>query len=266
MVNMAAEPFRRRQEADLLQTRLAAGDVAIGCFVRYPDAGLTELLALSGLDFLVFDAEHGTLSPYLCEHLIRAGELHGVTPLVRIEENRPATILRYLDAGALGCHVPSVHSASDAAEAVRAVKFHPHGKRGLSASRASGYGPAMGYPAFAKRANDLTRVIVHIESARGVSAATEIAAVEGVDVLLLGSLDLSQDLGVPGEVSHPDIMKAAVEVCAAATRAGKVFGAVASDRDSALKWVTKGARYLIFPIEALIRPSVREYVSLIRKP
>ncbi|MGN6188403.1 MAG: HpcH/HpaI aldolase family protein, partial [Conexibacter sp.] len=189
--------------------KLANGDAVFGCFLRYPDAGLAELLALQGLDFVIFDGEHGTLAPRACEHLARAVELHGVTPGVRVEENRAATILRYLDPGALICHVPGVDSREDALRAVRAVKFRPLGDRGLSASRASGFGARDGYPAYIAHANRETQVIVHVESAAGVDAAEQIAAVDGVDVLLFGALDLSHDLGCPGEVEHPDVVACA---------------------------------------------------------
>src|SRR5690348_10150226 len=94
--------------------KLEQGEAVFGCFLRYPDAGLAELLALQGLDFVVFDGEHGTLAPRASEHLARAVELHGVTPAVRVEENRAASILRYLDPGALIVHVPGIDSREDA--------------------------------------------------------------------------------------------------------------------------------------------------------
>jgi 2-keto-3-deoxy-L-rhamnonate aldolase RhmA len=133
--------------------RLAQGEPVFGCFLRYPDAGLAELLALGGLDFVVFDGQHGPLTTHACEHLARAVELHGVTPGIRVEENRAASVLRYLDAGALICHVPGVESREDAVRAVRATKFRPEGDRGLSGSRASGFGARDGHPDYIDRAN-----------------------------------------------------------------------------------------------------------------
>jgi 4-hydroxy-2-oxoheptanedioate aldolase len=241
--------------------KLAEGQAVFGCFLRYPDAGLAELLALQGLDFVVFDGEHGTLAPRACEHLVRAVELHGVTPGVRVEENRAASILRYLDPGALICHVPGVDSREDAIRAVRAVKFRPLGDRGLSASRASGFGARGGYPSYVAHANRETQVIAHIESAAGVDAAEEIAAVEGVDVLLLGALDLSHDLGFPGEVEHPRIAACAERVAAAAAGAGKVLGAVPGDTRSLHRWLERGARYVLVTVESFVTPGVARFLS-----
>jgi 2-keto-3-deoxy-L-rhamnonate aldolase RhmA len=248
----------RRNET---REKLARGATVFGSFLRYPDAGLAEMLALQGLDFVVFDGEHGTLSPRLCEHLARAVEPHGVTPAVRVEENHASAILRYLDAGALVCHVPGVHSAEDAHRAVRAVKFRPQGDRGLSASRASGFGARGGYAAYTAAANRETLVTVHIESAAGVSAVQEIAAVQGVDVLLAGTLDLSHDLGCPGELDHPEVMAGVRLIASAAASEGKVLGAVAGDPDGIQRWLKLGARYLLTTFEALLAPGVKRFLD-----
>ncbi|HMJ01667.1 MAG TPA: aldolase/citrate lyase family protein [Conexibacter sp.] len=241
--------------------KLERGEAVFGCFLRYPDAGLAELLALQGLDFVVFDGEHGTLAPRACEQLARAVELHGVTPSVRVEENRAVSILRYLDAGALIVHVPGVDSREDAVRAVRAVKFRPQGDRGLSASRASGFGARDGYPAYIAHANRETQVIVHIESAAGVEAVEEIAAVDGVDVLLFGALDLSHDLGRPGEVEHPELVACAERVAAAAAAAGKVLGAVSGDARGVRRWLDRGARYVLVTVESFVTPGVERFLT-----
>lgn len=244
-----------------LRDRLEEGQSVFGCLLRFPDAGLAELLALQGLDFVVFDGEHGTLTPQMCEHLVRAVQLHGVTPVVRVEENCAASILRYLDAGALACHVPGVESSTEAISAVRAVKFRPHGGRGLSASRASGFGARDGYPAYIAQANRETQVIVHIESRAGVTAAEEIAAVDGVDVMLVGPLDLSHDLDCPGELEHPDVLACAERVASAAASAGKVLGAVAGDNSAVQRWLDRGARYVLTTVEALVTPGVERFLA-----
>jgi 4-hydroxy-2-oxoheptanedioate aldolase len=243
------------------QDGLRAGRPVFGCFLRYPDAGLAELLALQGLDFVIFDGEHGPLTPPACEQLARATQLHGVTAGVRVEENQPASILRYLDAGAQICHVPGVDSRQDAERAVRAVKFRPSGDRGLSASRASGYGASGGYARYIEAANRESIVVAHLESAAGVEAAPEVAAVEGVDVLLIGVLDLSHDLGLAGQLDHPSVQEGAQRIAAAAADAGKTIGVVVGDRPSADAWIAKGAGYVLTTIESFIAPAARSFVG-----
>jgi 4-hydroxy-2-oxoheptanedioate aldolase len=251
--------------ANRTRALLAQDRLALGCFLRHPDAGLAELLALQGFDFVIFDGEHGTLAPRACEHLARAVELHGVTPGVRVEENRAASILRYLDAGAQICHVPGIDSADDAVRAVRAVKYRPQGDRGLSACRASGFGARDGYPAYIAEANRETQVVVHVESAAAVAAAEQIAAVDGVDVLLFGALDLSHDLGRPGEVEHPELVACAERVAAAAKAAGKALGAVAGDAAGVARWSQRGARYILATVESFVVPSAAAYLAGARR-
>ena len=96
------------------KARLKAGETVFGCFVRYPNASMVELLAYKPWDFIVFDGEHGTIQPTDCEHMVRAAELQEVTPIVRVTTNQPHIILRLMDTGAQGAHVPWVNSAAEA--------------------------------------------------------------------------------------------------------------------------------------------------------
>lgn len=251
-------------ERNPMRGKLMRGEPAFGCFVRHADAGLVELLALHGLDFVVFDGEHGVLTPGLCEQMARAAELHGVTAAVRVEENRAASIMRYLDAGALCCHVPGVESREDAIRAVRAVKFRPQGDRGLSASRAARFGVANDYATFVAEANRETLVVAHVESAAGVEAVDEIAAVEGLDVLLFGALDLSHDLGCPGQLEDPEMEAAGERILASSNAAGKAFGVVVGDVGKVPVWIERGARYIATTLEAVIAPGIRSYMGAVR--
>src|SRR5512143_4000015 len=100
--------------ANASKAKLTAGQTVWGCFVRQPDAGLVELLGYMGWDFLVFDGEHSTLEARECEIMTRAAELRGVTSIARVPINAPATILRFLDTGVQGLHVPGIESGAEA--------------------------------------------------------------------------------------------------------------------------------------------------------
>ena len=88
--------------SNVTKAKLSAGETVLGCFFRYRDASLVEVLGYQGWDFLLFDTEHSALEPRDCENLVRASELRGVTPLVRVTTNQPYVILRFLDIGAQG--------------------------------------------------------------------------------------------------------------------------------------------------------------------
>ena len=101
------------------KAKLKAGETVFGCFVRYPDATLVEVIGYQGWDFCVFDAEHGVIEPRDVENMVRAAELRDLTPIVRVTTNLPPIILRYMDSGAQGLHVPWINSAAEADAALR---------------------------------------------------------------------------------------------------------------------------------------------------
>src|SRR5258706_15852619 len=146
------------------KAKLKAGYVIFGCFVRYPDGSLVEVMGYQPWDFLVFDGERGVLEPRDCENLVRAAELRGITPIVRVPTNLPPQILRLMDTGPLGLHVPWVNSPEEAEAAVRSVKYHPRGQRGLAGGRAADYGQAGSLGDYTKLANAETLVVIHIET------------------------------------------------------------------------------------------------------
>src|SRR5690606_11264712 len=99
-----------------------------------------ELCGLLGFDFVMIDAEHGSMTTESAYHMVLAAEASGTTPLIRAPENNAAAILRHMDIGAAGVMVPQVNSAAEVRAVVEAVKYHPHGRRGLGPVRAAGFG------------------------------------------------------------------------------------------------------------------------------
>ncbi|GMR10556.1 MAG: HpcH/HpaI aldolase/citrate lyase family protein [Anaerolineae bacterium] len=246
------------------KAKLQAGETAFGCFVRYPDAGLIELLGHLGWDFLVFDGEHGPLEPRDCEHMVRAAELSGATPIVRVTTNQAHVILRFMDTGAQGAQVPVVNSADDAKAVVQSVKYHPRGVRGLAGVRASGYGQKGPLTDYIQQANAETLVIIHIETAAAVDRISEIVAVEGVDVVFIGPTDLSQSLGFPGQVQHAKVQSAIERVVDTVAGAQPQLGIFVSDPAIAMQWQDRGARYIATSLEAVLRPATQDFLEVVR--
>ena len=247
------------------KAKLKAGEVVFGCFVRYPDPGLVEVLSYQPWDFLVFDGEHGLLEPRDCENLVRAADVRGMTPIVRVPTNQPATILRLMDTGALGLHVPWVNSAAEAEAAVHSVKYHPRGQRGLAGVRAADYGQAGTLADYTQRANAETLVVVQVETAAAVSQAGEIAAVDGVDVVFIGPSDLSQSYGVPGQPQHPTVQAAMDEIIRAVSKSSAALGIMVPNAAAARQWHERGARYIAIGLEAVLAPAAREYLKTVRE-
>jgi 4-hydroxy-2-oxoheptanedioate aldolase len=246
------------------KSKLGAGETVFGCFVRYPSAGLIEMLGYQGWDFLVFDAEHGTIEPRDCEEMVRAAELRDVTPIIRVTTNQPWIILRYMDAGAQGLHIPCVNSSSEAEAAVRSVKYHPRGIRGLASVRPADYGQGVPLSEYTQQANAETLVAIQVETAQAVEHLSEIVAVDGVDVIFIGPTDLSHSLGVPGQPQDPKVQSAMERIVETVAQTRIALGVMVWNAHAARQWRERGARYISIGLESVVSPATREYLSSVR--
>ena len=249
---------------NVTKAKLLAGETVFGCFLKYRDASLAEVLAYQGWDFFLLDGEHSTLEPRDCENLVRVADLRSVTPLIRVPTNQPHVILRFLDTGAQGVQVPMVNSPAEAERAVRAVKFAPRGNRGLGSTRAADYGQTAPFHEYVKVANAETLLILQVETIEALGEVMDIARTDGVDVVFIGPTDLSVSLGVPGQPQHPRVREATDRIAAQVAQAGKILGALASSADSAREWRQRGARYIVTNLETILVPGVRRFLEEVR--
>jgi 4-hydroxy-2-oxoheptanedioate aldolase len=158
------------------KAKLRAGESVIGCQTMFVQPAVVEYVGRAGFDWILFDGEHGPVAPESVEIGVLAAENVGLTPLARVPVNRPEVILRFMDTGLAGVLVPHVDGADEARAAVRAVKYHPLGERGLAGVRASGYG-AIPQTEYVARANGETMVLAMIESIPAVEDIEAIAQV-----------------------------------------------------------------------------------------
>lgn len=193
---------------NLLKKKLASGKKVVGTFVKLLDPAATEILALAGFDFLIFDLEHSPIDIKLLENMTRACLLGGAVPLARVTVNRPENILTAMDVGLYGVQIPHVDTPEDARRAVSSVKYRlPRGNRGLALSqRSAGYGN-MSADEYIGWVEDQTLIVVQIESMSAYESLPEILKIDGVDVAFFGPMDLSQSLGVPGQTDFPAVQK-----------------------------------------------------------
>jgi len=246
---------------DRTKRRLQAGETLAGCFVRTADATFVEYVAAGGWDFLVLDGEHGTVMPDRVGDLARACEVREVTPIVRMPTRDPGTLLKCLDAGAVGVLFPWINSADDASRAVSAVKYPPKGIRGLAGNRATDWTVSAEMTA---RANDAVIVIAQIETVAAVDAVEDLCTVEGVDVLFVGPSDLSQSLGVPGELSNPVVLEAIEHVASTVARSEKTFGIFAGSAEDARRGLDLGATFIATSVESMLGGPMRSFLRGIR--
>lgn len=203
---------------------IISGKPAFGVSLQFASPDLVEMIGELGFDWVMLDAEHGSITPDNIGPMVMAAELHGITPLVRPEKNDPAVINKYLDRGVMGVQVPHVNTADEARAVVEACRFHPEGKRGLGGGRMADFGFGVATSEYVKEANAQMLVCVQIEDVEAVENLDDILAVDGVDVFFIGPTDLAQSLGYPGQNSHPEVQKVVTETFDRIHAAGKASG------------------------------------------
>ncbi|HVC59610.1 MAG TPA: aldolase/citrate lyase family protein [Acetobacteraceae bacterium] len=227
--------------------RMAAGEVALGFGVHHlRSAAAPALAAASGHHWLFIDNEHGSFSVHEVAELCIASLPTGVTPIVRACANAIDEATRALDNGALGIVMPHVDTAKEARRIAEAFHYPPQGYRSWGGPPAVyGYRPPP--MAEAQRAiNDEILTVVMLESPEAVKNAEAIAEVVGVDVLLIGTSDLSSELGIAGQMGHAKIIDAYATVGAACRKHGKVLGmGGVYDEENASRYVGMGARFVL---------------------
>jgi 2-keto-3-deoxy-L-rhamnonate aldolase RhmA len=214
-----------------VKARMKAGEVALGMSVRLSrSADVVRIAKATGHDFVFIDVQHSIFNIETIAHMAQTALAIGIAPLVRVRGIDDPDVSLLLDNGVTGIIYPDINTAAEARRAVDTCKFAPVGKRSVSG----------GYPMFDFRPmplsesvpalNDLTLVGVMIETPEGLANVDEIAAVDGIDVIHVGTNDLLVTMGKPGKFDDPDIIAAQERVNEACRRNG-IFAGCGGNRD-----------------------------------
>lgn len=224
-------------------------ETVIGPFSKTMDPGMVEALGYAGFDFVILDMEHGPNSVETVQSLIRAAVLSGMLPIVRVKEDCAHIMGEVLDIGAGGIQVPQITSAADVLALIKTAKFHPQGARGVCRFvRAAAYSAMDRYEYF-KRANEAL-IIIQLEGLQALENLEEILGVlEGVDIIFIGPYDLSQSLGVPGQVGHPLVIQKMQEIVELCAEKQVVAGTFVDTIEDAAKWMALGVRYISYSVD-----------------
>ena len=227
--------------------RLTAGELALGMGVRMSrTVDIAKAMKTCGYDWLFIDMEHSSLNLDTAAQICVAAQSAGVTPIVRVPGFEHHHASRVLDGGAQGIVVPHVDTPDTAARIVRQCRFPPLGRRsvvgGLAQLDFESYSAAESTEAV----NASTLVIVMIETPEAVENVDAIAAVEGVDGLLVGTNDLCMEMGMPGRVGDPEVMAAQAKVIDACRRHGR-FPGLGGVYDPSLmeRYIEMGMRFIL---------------------
>ena len=234
-----------------LKERMARGETVYGTFLNSGSLVLAEVAALSGMDVLVIDSEHGPTSVIDNMPLVMAAEYRGAVPIIRVPNKESDTILKMLDIGAHGVLVPRVNTPEEAQRIAAAARYYPQGGRGVASSRASDYGftPLGEYFGLANQRN---LVAVQCEDVACLPYLEQITATEGIDMIFVGPYDLSSTMGAPGRVGYQDI-KETVELVLKFTRKyGKLAGIFTKNAEEARFYAELGFRFIIVGVDVQV--------------
>jgi 4-hydroxy-2-oxoheptanedioate aldolase len=249
-----------------LKPKLQSRDFVLGTFVEIPSPQLVEVLGLAGFDFVVIDREHGAIDLHDTEEMVRACLSTDLSPIVRVPACDPVLVRQPLDMGATGIHVPQIDSAAAAEASVRYSKFFPQGERGMQPFVRSASYRAGDTAEYLRTANDALTIVLHIEGQKGVDELDSILALPGVDVVFIGPYDLSQSLGIPGQVKHPRVREKMLDVLERTRKAGKYVGTYCDDIPTALEWQKLGVSYITVSMDAyMLYTAARDIVQGVRK-
>jgi len=206
-----------------IREQVLAGRFMAGAWCNLASSLTTEMAARMGFDWILIDQEHGPGNNITLLQQIQAIGGRPCAPIVRVAWNERPRFKRALDLGAAGIMVPYVETADDAATAITYLRYPPEGLRGVAASpRATGFG--MDFPSYFSQANQQLLTVTQIETGVAVKNARQIAAVDGVDVLFVGPLDLSISVNMPERFDDENYRTLLRSVATSAREAGKAAG------------------------------------------
>lgn len=235
MVNEFLNPVRKK---------LSKGQKTAGAFLQIPHSVPAEIFSMAGFDWLIVDMEHAPIDYGNLLGQLQAISGSGTVPFVRPPWNDDVAIKKILDCGAQGVLVPYVNTGAEAASAVAACRYPPIGVRGVSGSnRAARYGNNIGN--YLESANREIVVIVAIETREAIDNLDDILAVEGLDGVFIGPMDLATNLGRIGNPSHPEVLEAFAEIEAKVLISDKFLGTLTTTWERTEECFDKGYQWLI---------------------
>ena len=233
-------PFRPNR----LKERLSADENTIGCWQFTTSPDVAEILGLCGFDALLVDHEHGPGGLESLIAILRATADSETTRLVRVPSNDPVYLKRVLDCGVEGVMIPMLESAEQARAAVAACRYPPKGMRGAAytVTRAGDYGAA---PDYRKRIEERLMIIGQVESLAAIDTVPAMAEVDGLDMLLIGPLDMSGSAGALGQMTDPAVRDAISRAENAILESGVWLGGVAGSFEEARAMFDRGYRLVM---------------------
>ncbi|MBD2705010.1 host specificity protein [Spirosoma sp. BT702] len=247
---------------NIVKTRLNNGQPVLGVLANSADPTIAELCGFSGLDFYMIDGEHSPVTTAQVQDIVRACEVSGITPLVRVRSNDPKLILQFLDAGVMGIMLPGVSTVAELEAFVKAVKYPPVGTRGFGFVRANDYlMGTMSQGEYVEFANEQTLVLPQIENKEAVDNLDQLLTVEGVDGFVIGPRDLAMSMGYYDGSAHDEVKRTIGGVVEKIKKAGLVVGTTAATGDQARALIDRGVLFCLNTFSGLLKSATTDFMK-----
>ena len=238
---------RRRKMSDL-RFRLHNNETLFGVFAKSNDPFFIEIIGKAGFDFVILDTEHGPNSPRDLYPLVLASKASGLLPVVRVAALSEAEIIHALDIGIAGIQIPHLSNVNEAMKAVELSRFWPDGSRGVCKFvRAADFSLKDPHDYF-EEANRVA-VIGMVEGVEGIKNFDKILEVGGIDVFFIGPYDLSQSLGVIGDIENPRVWEEVSAIVAKCKARNRAVGTFVDNFESAMRYMDLGVQFLAYSVD-----------------
>lgn len=244
------------------KNKIRSAKGVLGIFMKTGDPAFVESAGYAGMDFAIFDMEHGPTDYLAVQNHIRAAQIAGITPIVRVKGVSDADISHVLDLGAAGVQVPQVDDPGQVEEVIKAAKYAPQGERGVCRYvRANLYSSGNAQEYF-EDANKNSLVIIQLEGLKALDNLEPILDIPGVDIIFIGPYDLSSSLGLIGQVNHPKVVAVMQDIVSCAAVKNVIVGIFADSIETAKFWNKNGVKYIAYSTDVgIFTKAVKEKVE-----
>ena len=248
-----------------LKDKLAAGEPVIGTWSIIPSAISTDVIASTGLDFIIIDSEHGPINFETAQNMVMACESRGVSPVMRVGKIDEADILKALDIGVHAIQIPNIDTKQDVIDVIKHSKYPPIGNRGFSPFTRAGNYTQKNADSLPDVANNNTLVAINVEGKKAIDNIEEILELDSLDIVFVGLFDLSKALGVPGKTDSPEVLELLSDLTLKISEAGKWAGTIATSRSKIPEFLDLGLKYIVYLADCeILSASYSEVVDIVR--
>ena len=250
-------------QINYLKTKIKSQKPVIGTWNTIGSPLVSEVLARAGFDFLIIDFEHGPFDIGNVYQYVNACEQYDCSPIIRVPSTSNWISLQALDQGAHGIMVPGIKNGDMASKFVSSIKYYPNGNRGFTPFTKAGQFTNLNNESYPSKANAFTVTGIIIESMNGIDHLDEILNVEDLDIIYFGAYDLSQDLGVPGEVRNNKVVSVIESAVNKVITVGKCAGGFVPQSKDDVKWLLDmGIKFITYNVDSdILYRSINDVVE-----